>query len=240
MFGLDVANSYFLVVAMAALLVAVLVWQPRRNGRTVVVWLASGAVGMVLGSIASYVAVRLAGYELARISPESQAANAVASTNAVPAMGDPDCPLPKGYLINVVRKLDILTSDFGIALTAEQAASISDCLRGVETTANISNRDAKTKYHRLVGELTPAQKARLTAIGLPQPGSDGPAMGPATLPSQASTDVETKAFKSLRERLASRAAGSKAETPKAPPAKTEAPRAQPPKADASKGPDAKS
>ena len=50
MFGLDAVNSYFLVVAMAALLVGILVWQPHRSQRTVVVWLASGAAGVVLGA----------------------------------------------------------------------------------------------------------------------------------------------------------------------------------------------
>jgi hypothetical protein len=238
MLGLDAVNSYFLVVAMAALLVMVLVWQPHRSRRTVVVWLASGAVGVVLGSAVSYAAMRLAGYDLAKAPPAPPAANAAAST---PSMGGDACPMAKGYLMNLVRKLDLLTGDIGITLTAEQAADVANCLKGVETPAKMSNSDAKAKYHRLANVLSADQKARLAAIGLPQPGSDGPAMGLGMMMGGgALPDAEAKAFRSLRERLASKGTAPTPETPKAPPGKTETPKAQPPKADASKSPATKS
>jgi hypothetical protein len=251
MFGLDAVNSYFLVVAMAALLVGILVWQPHRSQRTVVVWLASGAAGVVLGSAASYAGMRLAGYELSKGPPPSPAVSAAASTpsgmapmNGMPPMGEAGCPMAKGYLTTVVRKLDILTGDVGITLTADQAADIGDCLSDVETPAKMSNGDAMTKYHRLANLLSADQKARLAAIGLPQSGSDGPAMGPGmsgmmggrAAPKQgenrapALQDPEARAFRSLRERIASKGAAPKVETPKAPPAK----------ADAAKSPAAKS
>ena len=98
--------------------------------------------------------------------------------NGMPQMGEAGCPMAKGYLTTVVRKLDILTGDVGITLTADQAADIGDCLSDVETPAKMSNGDAMTKYHRLANLLSADQKAHLAAIGLPQSGSDGPAMGP--------------------------------------------------------------
>jgi hypothetical protein len=254
MFGLDAVNSYFVVVAMAALLVAVLVWQPHRSQRTVVVWLASGVVGVVLGSAASYAGMRLAGYEVTKALPSSPATNAaaftpsgmegMASMKGMPEMGESGCPMAKGYLKTIVQKLDLLTGDVGITLTAEQAASVSDCLRDVETPAKMSNGDAKAKYHQLLNLLNANQKARLAAIGLPQPGSDGPGMGsgmPCMMgggvaakqnepPNPCLQDAEAKAFRSLRERFASKGTAPKAETPKAPPAR----------ADVSKSPTAKS
>jgi hypothetical protein len=145
------------------------------------------------------------------------------------------CPLARGFLTSIVRKLDLLTSDIGVTLTAEQAAGVSDCLRDVETPAKMSNSDAKAKYHRLVGVLSADQKARLAAIGLPQPGSDGPAMGPGAMagmmaskpdgnPPTSLEDADAKAFRSLRERFAPKGAAPKAETPKAQQSKPDAPK----------------
>jgi len=253
MFGLDAVNSYSVVIAMAALLVAVLVWQPHRSRRTVVVWLASGAVGVVLGSAASYAGMRLAGYELTKAPPPSPTTNAPASTPSG-MMAESGCPLAKGYLKTLVQKLDLLTGDIGITLTAEQAADVVDCLKDVETTGKLSNSEAKAKYHRLASVLNADQKARLAAIGPPQPGGDGPAMGagmpgmmrggaapkPDGSQNASLQDAEAKAFKSLRERFAAKGTAPKTETPKAPPAKAETPKAPPPKANAPKSPAAKS
>jgi hypothetical protein len=239
MFGLDATNSYFLVVAMAALLVAILVWQPHRSGRTVIVWLASGAVGVVLGSAASYAGMRLAGYELAIAPPPLPATSTAASTpsgmagmasmKGMAEMGDSGCPMAKGYLTTVVQKLDLLTGDMGITLTAEQAADVVDCLKDIETPAKMSNGDAKARYHRLAGVLSAEQKARLAAIELLLAASDGPAMGTGmpgmmgggAAPKQGENqdDPQAKAFRSLRERLATKGTAPKADASKSAAAK---------------------
>jgi hypothetical protein len=76
--GFDAVSSYLLVVALATLLVAVLVWQPFRNKRTVSVWLASGVVGVLLGSALPCAMMQLKGYEVTkapeRVSGENQVA----------------------------------------------------------------------------------------------------------------------------------------------------------------------
>ena len=163
MFGLDAMNSYFLVVAMAALLVAILVWQPHRSGRTVVVWLASGAAGVVLEAPRRMPACDWRVMSCRKPLRHRPQVNAAASTpsgmaGAMPQMGESGCPLAKGYLTSVVQKLDLLTGDIGIKLTAEQAADVVDCLKDIETPAKMSNGDAKAKYHRLASVLNADQK----------------------------------------------------------------------------------
>jgi hypothetical protein len=153
-------------------------------------------------------------------------------------------PRPKRDLATLVRKLDLLTGDIGITLSAEQATAVSNCLKDVEKPAEMSDDDAKAKRDQLMAVLNENQKARLEAIGLPQPArSGGPGMGPgmpgmdggmpgmmggAAAPKQDEDqnpfqqDAEGKALKSLRERLASKGAAPKPEAPKAPPAKVDA------------------
>ena len=77
MLGMDVVTSYLLVIAIATLLMAVLVWQTHRSGRTVIVWLASSVLGIILGSIGSYAAMRTMGYVTAPEPPPVVAGVAV-------------------------------------------------------------------------------------------------------------------------------------------------------------------
>jgi hypothetical protein len=221
--------------------------------------------------------MRLNGYELTNSAlPASKASAAAPGPGPGPGMSCPMMaarmkemeessePRPKRDLTTLVRKLDLLTGDIGITLTAAQAAAVNDRLRDVEKSAKMSDDDAKAKHDQLMAVLNENQKARLEAIGLPQPArSGGPGMGPdmpgmgGAMPGMAAgssgaapkqdenqnpfqQDAEAKAVKSLRERLASKGTAPKAETPKAPPAKAETPKAPPPKADASKSPAAKS
>ena len=160
------------------------------------------------------------------------------------ALGEPG---PKRDLATLVRKLDLLTGDVGITLTAQQAAAVNDCLKDVEKIAKMSNDDARAKYDRLAAVLNENQKGRLEAIGLPLtapsdgPGSTGPMPGMGHEDAAAKQDqnpfqkdAEGKAVKSLRERFAPKGTAPKAETPKTPPAKAEAAKSSPPKAAAAK------
>ena len=242
--------------------------------RMVNVCLMSGLVGFLLGS-APYAMMQLNGYEPTKsVVPPSGVSAAAPGPGGGPATGCPMMaarmkemegfggPRPKRDLTTLVQKLDLLTGDVGIKLTAEQAAAVNDRLRDVEKSAKMSDDDAKAKHDRLMAVLNENQKARLEAIALPQPArSGGPGMGghkPGMYPGMPGCpmmgggapptpdqnpfqqDAEGKAVKSLRERLASKGTAPKAETPKAPPAKAETPKAPPPKADASKSPAAKS
>ena len=113
--------------------------------------------------------------------PPSPAGSAAASTpsgmapmNGMPQMGEAGCPMAKGYLTTVVRKLDILTGDVGITLTADQAADIGDCLSDVETPAKMSNGDAMTKSIDWPTCSRRGPKARLRRSGFPSQAATGP------------------------------------------------------------------
>jgi hypothetical protein len=269
MFLFDTTTAYLLVAALATLLVAVLVWQPYRSRRTVIVWLASGVIGVLLGSVGSYAALRLAGYTVAEAPPWAKAAGATGEMdkseeemhggmhggggkmkgNGVRGAGGHK---PKLCLIALVQKLDLLTGDVGIALSAEQATAVSNWLEDVKNLDTMSDTEARIKRNQLAALFNDNQKLRLNAIDIPPPGVDGePGMGPGMggeaapmnqdqgqNPSQ-KEDALGKAVRSLRERLASKRTApkslpAKAETSKTPAAKAETPKAPPPKADASK------
>ena len=229
--------------------------------RTFDVCLVSGLVGIMLGSV-PYAIMRLKGYELTK--PDSPLSGA--SDKGPGSCGGPPMvnrPRPKRDLTALVQKLDLLTGDIGITLTAEQAAAVNDCLRDVEKSAKMSDDDAKAKHDQLMAVLNENQKARLKAIELPQPafrggpgaicpltGKPKPALpgtmgiGPPGWEDDSQNpfqlDAEGKAVKSLHERLASKVTAPQAETPKAPPTKAATPKGQPPEAEASKRPAATS
>ncbi len=267
MFLFDAVTSYLLTLALVTLLVALLVRQSRPSQRTVVVWVALGAICVLLGCAGSYAAMRLAGYEVAKAPPpvgaegstegmhgemEHHGGMGKMSGAGVRGVGG---RRPKLCLTTLVRKLDLLTGGLSITLSAEQAAAVNNCLKDIEKPDAISEKDAGAKRNQLAGLLNDNQKAQMNAIDLPPPEASSP--GPDTAPGMPGgggmaapqqeqkqnpfqQDVEGKALKSLRERLASKGAAPKSETPKAPPAKAETPKASPPKPDASRRPAAKS
>jgi hypothetical protein len=217
--------------------------------RTADVCLLSGLVGIMLGSV-PYAILRLNGYDLTKSdSPSSGASDKGPGSCGKPPMVSG--PRPKRDLTTLVQKLDLLTGDIGITLTAEQAVAVNDCLRDVEKSAKMSDDDAKAKHDQLMAVLNENQKARLKAIELPQPGGPGaicPMTGKPKPAVPGTREAGTpfwedenqnpfqqgaggKAVKSLHERLASKVTAPEAETPKAPPTKAETPKAQPPKAE---------
>lgn len=196
MFGIDVVTSYLLVMAIATLLVAVLVWQPHRTQRTINVWLASGVLGILLGSIGWFAAARTTNYRWVKfVPPPEGAATSAPSSPGMPGMGGgmgmPGMgkgggmgggmgggPQPKRELTMLVRKLDLLTGDIAITLAAEQAAAIADGLKDIEKPTAMSDDEAKAKHEKLLAALTESQKTRLDAIGLPRPSGRGGMGGP--------------------------------------------------------------
>jgi hypothetical protein len=223
MFGIDVITSYLLVVAIATLLMAVLIWQTHRTGRTVIVWLTSAALGVVLGSIGWFGAERTLGYHWVKAPPEGVVGPA-ASPPGMPSMGGMSKgggpgmggmggggmgmggmskgggpgmggmggggmggmgmgPRPKRDLTTLVRKIDLLTGDIALTLTAEQTVAVNDCLKDLEKPAKMSDDDAKAKHDKLLALFNDTQKARFEAIGLPRPtGRPGGAGGPGGMP----------------------------------------------------------
>jgi len=256
--GIDVITSFLLVVAIATLLVAVVVWQTHRTQRTIIVWLASGVLGVLLGCIGWYAAARTMNYQWVRVvsGPEGIAPAAPTSTGmpgmgggmGMPSMGGGMGkgggmggmgmgPRPKRDLTTLVRKLELLTGDIALTLTAEQAAAVGDCLKDVEKPATMSDDEAKAKHEKLLALFTEPQKARFEAIGLPRPAGRGgapggpggpggtPGMGgPGGMPGMMGAgapkqdenqnpfqqEAEAKALKSLRDRLAPKGPADKA------------------------------
>ncbi len=267
-------SSYLLVIALATLLVAILVWQPFRSKRTVSVWLASGVVGVLLGSAGTYAGMVFTGHEVTKAVPHSSEAAAAAPMPTgmgcgMKGAGMPGggCssgmagktassePKPRRELAAFVQKLNLLTGDISITLTAQQAAALSDGLKDIEKPAKMSDDDAELKQDQLLAVLNDDQKARLESIEIPAPTASG-GMCPMTgkpktggmmkgmMESAPAADgpdqnpfaghVEGKVLVALRQRLASKAAPAKAESPKAAPAKAEPPKAPPAKAEAPK------
>jgi hypothetical protein len=76
-FGTDLITVYLLLMGLLTMLVATLLWQQHRSQRTVAVWLAAAVVGVLLGGVGSFAAMRLSKNHLASdyaICPGSAAA----------------------------------------------------------------------------------------------------------------------------------------------------------------------
>jgi hypothetical protein len=251
MFVFDQVTSYLLVVALLTLLVAVLVWQRQKTQKTIAVWLAASVIGMLLGSSGSYGIMRLMGYKMMKAGGQfSGGAGGAASMAEAPTMmggpmgmgpptemggvggmGGPRPPRPKRDLTTLVRKLDLLTGDIAISLSAEQAAALSDCLKDLEKAGSMSDDDAQAKHDEILAALDETAKAKLDAVGLPRRprggpgdagggpgGMGGPGMGGPSeneLANPFAEEVEAQALNSLLERLAPKdAAGADTPEPK--------------------------
>src|SRR5262245_65443993 len=85
MWTLDAISSYVLTMGLLSLFCLVLVWQRQRTQKTVVVWLASGAIGILLGSIGSFAAVHLGKYRIEgpMVAPEQTATNSASASGGV-------------------------------------------------------------------------------------------------------------------------------------------------------------
>ena len=132
---------------------------------------------------------------------------------------------PKRDLAILVRKLELLTGDVAVVLTAEQAAGLTECLKDLDAAEKLSDADAKQKLDKINALLDDKQKASLQAVGLPFGPRGG--FGGAKMPAGGAKgerpdadanpfkqDTEGKSLKALRDRAA-----SKADAGKAPPKK---------------------
>ncbi|MCY2994945.1 MAG: hypothetical protein NTY19_44855 [Planctomycetota bacterium] len=218
-FGTDLISAYLLLMAILAMLVASLLWQQQRTGRTVAVWLAAAVLGVLLGSVGSYAGMRLSRNHLAADFAGGPAA-AADSMPASPSSGGPGMggmgsgmgggmgggrggPQPKGELVSVVRKLDLLTSDIAITLSPTQAEAILKSLADLDKAEDLSDDDAKAKREEILAVLDEAQKAKIDGIGLPRQARAQSSGGPAPTPpaNPFSQPTEAKALSSLSGKL---------------------------------------
>lgn len=201
MFGIHAISAYLLAIGLLTLLVAILVWQTHRSGKTIIVWLAAGVVGILLGSAGSYGLMRVRGYEVTKaptavtaVVPVGGEAGEAAEATGGPGggmgsgmgsgggggmgggmFGGPRPPRPKRDLTTLVRELALLTGDVAVTLSDEQAKSLCACLADVESADTMSDDDAQAKHDEILALLDDDQKSRLDAISLPRgrPGGSG-------------------------------------------------------------------
>lgn len=265
MLGMELTTAYLLIVAIATLLVASLVWARQRGGKPLAGWAAASLLGILLGSIGSFAVMRQSGYTIERAPVETYNMPVVGMAGeggggaAGPSgpemmgggpgggmmggmgggmmgggMGGPRAPQPKRELTMLVRKLDLLTGDIGITLTADQQQALGEALAGVEEAEAMSDDDAKAKQELILAVLDDEQEGRLNAIGLPRPtggmggggmGGPGGGMGGMGGGGQApenpfQQETEGKALASLRQKLGAETPA--AEAPAEAPAETAA------------------
>jgi hypothetical protein len=200
-FGFDAISAYLLVVALLTLLIAVLVWQRHRTQKTIAVWFWAALIGIVLGSAGSYAFLALKGYTVQKLPPEADMAfladggggeESPDMGGGMPGMGGEGRggggggmpggggggPRPKRDLTTLVQKIDLLTGDIALAISDEQAASLTVALAGIDEAETMSDDEAQAKHDAIVALLDDTQKARLDAVGIPrQRGSGGPGGG---------------------------------------------------------------
>ena len=236
--GLDTVGLGIVVIMLVALMFAVLVLQRQRTGKTVVVWLAAGLIGILLGAAVSLGALRLMG---ARQVPPGASAASQGGDMAAPAVmsdagrsmggmgsgmggmgrgmggGMGGGPNPKRELTTLVRKLDLLTGDISIKLNQEQGTSLAAALADVEKAEDMSDDDAQAKHDAILALLDDAQKPQLDAVGLPRPqrgAGGGPGGPPKEAPANPFQDeTNAKSLQNLRERFAGKEASSDTAAP---------------------------
>jgi len=192
---MEARTAYILTIGLAALLMAVILWQRQRSGKTITVWLASAALGILLGMVGTFAFARLAGYELTRIVPLQgvAAAASVADSgenqggNTRRPEGSPEGQRgfagsrgsnPRRDLVSTVRKLDLLTGDVAVALNNDQAAALVEVLEDIEMAESMTDEEAQARHEEVLALLTDDQKVRLDAIGLPRTSFGGRGEGP--------------------------------------------------------------
>ena len=120
-------------------------------------------------------------------------------------------PRPKQQLTNLVRKLELLTGDVALTLTAEQQPEVAKRLDALAELKTLTDDEAEAKYNDLLSLLDDAQKAKQDAIGLPfRRGGGGGGFGGGTQPPPDANPFESEqnanALQSLRDRVKGSAA----------------------------------
>lgn len=197
---LDAVGLGILLVMLLSLLFALVMQQRQRRQKTVALGLGALVIGGLVGSACTLGALRLLGvrqvvhvvgadYGVPAGFPQSEAYPPDRETEIPTGEGETDRRgRPAGMggvnpgreLTTLVRKLDLLTGDIAIVLTAEQAVAVTQQLADVETSERLSDEDAQLRIDAVLAQLDEGQKARLDAIGLPRTprAGLGPAGGP--------------------------------------------------------------
>ncbi len=222
----DGVSIYILTIALLALVSGVLINHRHKNEKTVSVWLASSFLGLLLGAAGALSLCYLLGYEvvkqielpaIARLSDEDPDLAVTGNPGADGSRSGEggrggggrggSRQLPARFqLAMLVRKLDLLTGDIAIALTAAQSRDIHALLKEIEAAESLSDEQAQGRYDALLGLLDDSQQAKTSAVSLPfrrdggSRGSAGSAGGSESTPFREGSGADS--IRALLERLA--------------------------------------
>ncbi len=234
MFGFEAMSSYVLTLGLATVFVLVWISRQQKTKQDAQIWLMSGVVGVLLGAAGAAASVQLLGFQVTEIPKKEPAGEA--STSTPPAMGGGGGmmggaggppgggmmgmgggggggfggPRPKQQLTNLVRKLELLTGDVALTLTAEQQPEVAKRLDALAELKTLTDNEAEAKYNDLLSLLDDAQKAKQDAIGLPFRRGGGGGFGGGTQPPPDANPFESEqnanALQTLRDRVKGSAA----------------------------------
>lgn len=215
--SLDAIGIGIVVVMLASLMFALLMQQRQRSQKSIGIGIGSLLIGLLLGSAMTLGSLRLFG---GRFVPGfgsgiPEASSNVSMDEPSPSGGmgggpgggmggGPGGPNPQRDLTMLVRKLDLLTGDIKITMSAEQRVSVAAALDGIETSEVLSDEDAQAKHDAILASLDDSQKSLLDAIGLPRPprgGGGGAGAPPAADGNPFQQPTSAEALARLRPRL---------------------------------------
>ena len=231
MFGFEAMSSYVLTLGLATVFVLVWVTRQQKTKQDAQIWLMSGVVGLLLGAAGAAGCVQLLGFQVTEIpeklpTPDAGGTSAPSMGGGAPGgggmmggaggppggggmmgmMGGGQGPRPKQQLTTLVRKLELLTGDVALTLTAEQQLEVAKRLDALAELKTLTDDEAEEKYKDLLALLDDAQKAKQDAIGLPFRRGGGGGGGPGgTQPPPDANPFESEqnanALQSLRDRV---------------------------------------
>ncbi len=220
---LDTIGLGIVLVMLLSLMLALLMQQRQRRQKTIALGLGALLIGGLMGSAATLGAMRLlgvrqvvhvvadsAGQAFSDVYPpdgDTEVPTGDSETDGRGRTGGMGAPSPARDLTTLVRKLDLLTGDIAIVLTAEQSAGVTQQLAEIETSDRLSDEDAQLTIEAVLAQLDDEQRTRLDAIGLPRTpragGGPGGALGGGEEAERNlfQQEVHAEALGRLRQRL---------------------------------------
>jgi hypothetical protein len=223
--SLDAIGIGIVVVMLISLLFALLMQQRQRSQKSIGIGIGSLLIGLLLGSALTLGGLRLFGGRFvpgfgsgvpeasSNVSMDEPSPSGGMGGSPTGGMGGgpgggmgggPGGPNPQRELTTLVRKLDLLTGDIKITMSAEQCVLVAAALEGIETSEILSDEDAQAKHDALLATLDDSQKSLLDAIGLPRPPRGGGGAGgapPAADGNPFQQPASAEALARLRQRL---------------------------------------
>ena len=185
-FDLNAISSFVLTLGCLLLLLIVLLWHRQRSDKDTSLWFSAGLLGVLLGSALTYCLLQAGGKIV--VEQERAVENAAALEGEEERPGGNEsgggmggggggrggfgAPNPVRDMMTLIRELELLTGDIGIALSTEQSAAMIDLLADLET-GEVASESVQEKYDALMELLDDDQKSQLEGISLPRNFSRG-------------------------------------------------------------------